>query len=214
METASQHLVHNPSLLGSHLRTLRQQREMTVERLAGEVGLSKGYISLVESGKRAPHWSTLMRLVHALDETLCSFLQGSRQESPEREQQKIMHARREELIVVNGAEPDEWGLVPNADEDGYTWILTPHSRQEQSMVVRFRLPPHTSWTPGTITFPASAVAFGLEGVMLFEANEQRRDEHLLAKGEILQFNGSQPHRFRNHTDEPAEALMTISPARF
>ena len=46
--------------LGRRLRALREKRGMTLARLAEDAELSKGYISQIESGKKRPHWSTLM----------------------------------------------------------------------------------------------------------------------------------------------------------
>src|SRR5688500_12256181 len=107
-------------VVGEAFRRLRRTREMTVAQLADRVDLSKGYISLVESGKRAPHWSTLMRMVHALDETLCRFLTPAG--APE---ETACRSGRSELIALAGALPDEWGRVAGADTEGFTWIVTP-----------------------------------------------------------------------------------------
>ncbi len=211
MEPQNRQIIRDAATLGARLRRLRQLRGVTVERLASQVDLSKGYISLVESGKRDPHWGTLMRILHALDETLCAFLTRGGEFSPSTGEIRF---GREHLLLVAGAEPDEWGEVPDADVEGYTWILTPYRPDMRSEVIRFRLPPHATWTSGTMTLPAHAVAFGVEGRTLLELEDTRRDEFILEKGEILQFNCETPHRFRNYTDEPAEVLLTIAPAVF
>lgn len=204
-------IVHDPTTLGGHLRRLRQSRQMTVEGLASRVNLSKGYISLVESGKRTPHWLTLMKILHALDETLCSFLTwGGNVPLPK----EGVRFGREQVILIAGSEPDEWGLVPNADTEGYTWILTPHRQEMQSEVIRFRLPPRSAWTPELLTLPAHGTLFGLEGEALLEVEEEHRDEFIIGEGEVLQFDCNRPHRFRNYTNTPAEVLLTIMPAVF
>ena len=204
-------LFQSPKRLGSMLRVLRKTQDLTVEKLAEMVGLSKGYISLVESGKRTPHWGTVFRIVHALDETFSRFLTLALEVAPPEEK---IRSGPEHLIVVTGSGPDEWGYVPNADTDGYTWILTPYHADAHSTAVRFRLPPHSSWTSDPIAYPALATAFGMDGRMLLEVGETARNEFVLDSGNTTQFNAERPHRFRNFTDHPAECLLVVAPARF
>ena len=192
--------------IGEALRRLRRAREMTVAQLAERVDLSKGYISLVESGKRAPHWSTLMRMVHALDETLCRFLTPA--DAPDDTQ---CRSGRSELIALAGRLPDEWGRVAGADAEGYTWIVTPDRDGRLSEVIRFRLPARAPWTPAPISYFSYTTAIGLEGGLLLELGGTERDEFMIAAGETLQFDGRRPHRFRNVGDEPAEALLVLYP---
>jgi len=68
------HIIHQPRLLGDRLRRLRIGRDWTVERLATAAGISKAYLSMIEGGKREPHWSILMRIVRSLGSTLCALL--------------------------------------------------------------------------------------------------------------------------------------------
>ena len=210
MESICQ-IVHDPLILGEQLRLLRKSRGLTVEGVATRVSLSKGYISLLESGKRTPHWMTLMRILHALDETLCSFLtRGGNLPQPE----EGTYSGRDHLVVVAGSEPDEWGITPDADTEGYTWILTPHRQGGVSEVIRFRLPPHSAWTPDLLTLPAHGTTFGLEGKILLEVEDNGRNEFLVGTGEVLQHDLHSPHRFRNPTDLPAEVLLTLVPPVF
>ncbi len=204
-------VTQDPELLGGLLREMRKSQGLTVAKLATLIGRSKGYISLVESGKRTPHWGTMFRMVHAMNQTLCSFL-TSVQQTPLPEEN--VRSGNEQLIVVTGSGPDEWGYTPNADTEGYTWILTPHHQTAHSTVVRFRLPPHTAWTTDTMAYPASATAFGMEGRILLELSGAERNEFVLAPGEAMQFNTERPHRFRNFTDHPAECLLVVAPVRF
>jgi transcriptional regulator with XRE-family HTH domain len=64
--------------LGTQIRELRESRELTQEKLADEVGLTRNHIQLIESGlsDRAkgtpanPRLSTLLALSQALDAQL------------------------------------------------------------------------------------------------------------------------------------------------
>lgn len=53
--------------LGRRLAFFRKLRDMTQAELAEKVGLSNNFIALIESGKRAPSFETLERLIEVLN---------------------------------------------------------------------------------------------------------------------------------------------------
>jgi transcriptional regulator with XRE-family HTH domain len=59
--------------LGLALRVLRAARGLTQTKLAKEAHLTKGQLSGYESGKKAPRYATLMRLLAILNVTLASL---------------------------------------------------------------------------------------------------------------------------------------------
>ena len=195
--------------LGHRLRTLREKQGMTLAALAEEADLSKGYISQIESGKKRPHWSTLMRMVHILEGTLCRFLMP---EEVLPDSHRVQPGGGERTIPLAGNLPDEWGRIEGIDQEGYTWIVTPGGEPPlRSEVIRFRLPPHTSWTPEPISISGWIVAFGLHGETLLETGRLERDEFILRESHTLAFDGRGPHRFRNCTDTPCEVVLTVTP---
>lgn len=206
----SHDVLDRSDVLGAQLRALRQSREQTLEEVAAASGLSKGYLSLVESGKRTPHWPTLLRILHALDGTLCGFLTAVEDVSPSDDG---VRTRRKDLLVVSGAPPDRWGH-PRDDDSGYTWILTPYFEGIRSEVVELRLPPHTTWAPAPLSFNARVVLYALEGRILLEEIGENRDEFVAEEGETLQYDARNLHQLRNYTDVAARALLVISPAQF
>ena len=197
---------------GGRLREMRSRSGVTLAALAERVDLSKGYLSQIESGKKIPHWSTLMRIVHELDSTLCRFLIGETMEEASGTPGIAGVISSDGILPLAGGVPDEWGIVEGADSEGYTWILTPDpSGLLRSEVLRFRIPPHTSWTPELIRFSAWGQAYCLEGKGLLETGKSERDEFLLSAGRTLGYDGRIPHRFRNYTDTPTEILLTVTP---
>lgn len=58
-----------PPDLAAVLRTLRAQRGLTQEELGVRAGLHPVHISMIESGKRVPGFSTFDRLLAAMDAT-------------------------------------------------------------------------------------------------------------------------------------------------
>jgi len=52
--------------LGERVRSLRQQRGLTQERLADELHISIAYVSLIERGGRNPPYTTVASIAAAL----------------------------------------------------------------------------------------------------------------------------------------------------
>ncbi len=202
------HIIHIPRYLGENLRRLRVTRGLSTAALGDAIGVSKTYISLIESGKRVPHWSTYMRMVHAMGETLCRFFTLA-ESLPAPEDGLLM--RRENLIIVAGERPEETpdGLLPaRSDRPPFTYILTPWHDDLLVETVEIGLAPHTEWTPDDIAFDSRVVAFGISGRLLLE---QSGTEYVMRAGESLHYDASVPHRLRNYTDEPTHVVLTIAP---
>ena len=64
-------------IISENIKTLRTQRKMTLEKLAGLTGLNKGYLSKIERSKKAPPYSTLNKIAVALNVD-APFLLGER----------------------------------------------------------------------------------------------------------------------------------------
>jgi transcriptional regulator with XRE-family HTH domain len=59
--------------LGRALRELRQRAGLTQKELGLRAGANDTYLSQVETGQRDIRWSTVTRLLHALDATLADL---------------------------------------------------------------------------------------------------------------------------------------------
>jgi len=202
------HIIHHPRYLGENLKRLRRSREWTVERLAEAAGVSKGYLSLIETGKRSPHWTVIMRIIHALGETMCSFFTDAESVNPPEDG---VHARRRDLILIEGDAPNERGAITWPPPGRYTHILTPYHKGIASEVVDIYLPPHTEWTPEPIAFTGNVACWGVLGRLLLVTSAT---EYVMHEGECLTYDASTRHLLRNYTDNPTRAILTITPAGF
>lgn len=202
------HIIQHPRYLGENLKRLRRSREWTVEHLASEAGVSKGYLSMIETGKRSPHWTVVMRIIHSLGETLCSFFTTAESISPPEDG---IRARREDLILIEGECPNERGQITSPPAGQYTHILTPFHEGISSEVVELFLPPHSAWTPEPITFTGDVVCWGAQGRVLLELDG---DEHVMHEQECLAYAAATPHTLRNYTDHPSRALLVVTPVGF
>lgn len=64
--------------LGSRVRTLREQRQLSQQELAEMVGLHKTQLGRVERGTNVPQASTVLALANALRTTTDALLRGER----------------------------------------------------------------------------------------------------------------------------------------
>lgn len=202
------HIIQHPRYLGENLKRLRRSREWTVERLAQEAGVSKGYLSMIETGKRSPHWTVVMRIIHALGETLCNFFTYAESLLPPEDG---IRSPRESLILIEGERPNERGQIAWPPAEQYTHILTPYHEGITSEVVELYLPPHSEWTPEPITFRGDVVCWGIQGRVLLELGSS---EYVMHERECLHYSATIPHTLRNYTDNPSRAVLTITPVSF
>jgi len=56
--------------LGDRIRTIRQEKDITQERLAELIGKTTEHVSFIERGERSPSFEVLIDLANALDVTL------------------------------------------------------------------------------------------------------------------------------------------------
>jgi len=60
--------------LGERISKRRRSRGLTLEKLAYEMGISKGNLSDIENGKRDPRYTTLRAIAEGLDMPLSQLL--------------------------------------------------------------------------------------------------------------------------------------------
>ncbi len=60
--------------LGQRISLLRKRKGMTLEKLAYEVGISKGNLSDIENGKRDARFTTLMAIAQGLELSVSQLL--------------------------------------------------------------------------------------------------------------------------------------------
>ncbi len=64
------------TIIGSRIRELRQQNDISQEKLALKAGIDRTYLAGVENGKRNISIVNLDKIIHALDIDYESFFKG------------------------------------------------------------------------------------------------------------------------------------------
>ena len=72
--------------LGTRMRKLRKAKNVSIQKLADEIGVTRNYISQLEKGEKIPSLDTLVRIANVLkvcaDELLCDYLVAEKTIAP------------------------------------------------------------------------------------------------------------------------------------
>lgn len=178
-------------MLGERIRALRQERQLTVRRLAAAAGVSVGLISQVERGINNPSLDTLRRVAQALDVPLFDLFQSAPESTvavvrgDDRMQVRSPHAELTYSRVSPGIgrlEVLEGTLEPGAASSGEPWS---HPSEECVLVTK--------------------------GELIVEVDGAR---HRLRRGDSCYFDSRLPHRYVNHSTRPAVFLVSITPPSY
>ena len=68
----------NKQTFGDRLRTLRMDRGLSLQQLAGRIGVTKSMVSFYESGERLPSYDVLFEICKTLDTSVEFLLYGGK----------------------------------------------------------------------------------------------------------------------------------------
>lgn len=174
--------------VGSRLRTLRNERDMSMRALARASGLSTNALSMIERGRTSPSVSTLYKLAEALGVPITAFF---RVEPPKRDIVYQGSSLRKRVnfprgvweglggeAFVGGVEPFMITLEPGANSGRFGMA---HGGHEFVMC--------------------------LSGQLEYEVEDQR---FTLNPGDSLLFAANLHHRWRNAEKSTCRAIVVLS----
>jgi transcriptional regulator with XRE-family HTH domain len=179
--------------LGIRLRSLRRERDLTLERLSELSGLSVGIVSQIERGKGNPSFTTLAQLAHGLDIPVGRLLHVT-------EQDRSPVVRRGERRRLDGH-----GL--GYDDGGKYELLTPDFTGALEVVWVEHEPGYdTSATP----YRHNGEEFGvvIEGRVVVTVDGVSHD---LGPGDSIRYDSSVPHWYSNPGPDTCRAVWVITP---
>jgi len=181
--------------LGRRIRQLRKMQERTLDSLATEIGLTKGYLSKVETGRQTPPLGTLSKLAKALGTDLAGLVELGPVEPAEQDFEGVSVVRADERRnVVRGATSfgyDYQSLVQNATGKHMTPFLFTFPSQILKEVF--------------FEHGGEEMIFVLSGVVEFEVGNETYE---LMPGDCIYFDPRQRHRGRGKYGE-AKALVVL-----
>lgn len=176
--------------LGADLRALRRARGLTLERLAGDLGRSVGWLSQVERDLSEPSITDLRHIARALGVPV-SLLFGQAQAPAEESGYIVRHSARRQIGSGTA------GLVEE--------LLSPDLTDDFEMV-------HSTFAPQSrigevVTRPTQEVGYMISGRLDLVIAGRR---FTVSAGDSFRIRG-EPFEWINPYDTPATAIWVIAP---
>jgi len=185
------------SQIGHKIRGLRTERNVTLDQLASEVGLTKGQVSKIENGKVSSPVSTLTRIAVALAVEPGYFFQNTLANAP---RATMVRKRERKVIVGRGTklghsyESLAFGLPFKKDFEPYLMRIEERNIDPTKNVFRH---------------PGHELLYMLKGKMDYRFGGQ---VYHLEPGDSLFFDGTTEHGPARVYQPPVEFLSIISNA--
>ncbi|GAB4529652.1 MAG: cupin domain-containing protein [Anaerolineae bacterium] len=172
--------------LGSRLRSLRKERDLTQRELASLAGISSNAISLIERNEISPSVATLQSLAAALKVKMSYFFD-------EDVQTNVMHIRA--------------GERPSLESKGVTIESVGKRLSGQELEPFFiSLAPDSESGRRQVIHSGHEFVYCVRGRVEYEIDG---NVYMLDAGDFLLFEAQLPHHWRNPTQEKAELLLIL-----
>jgi transcriptional regulator with XRE-family HTH domain len=175
---------HSDNGIGARLRALRMTKGLTLDRLAGICGLTRGYLSLVERGLKTPSIAALLRMTEALGADVGTLFNGRHDAAPN-------YVLYRHPASVEGTHTDVVPLAPG---------------RAGKMMEPFITYP-TTFAVQHATHSGDELIVVLRGEVIIRLGHE---EMVLRPGDSLYFTASIEHSIRRIGAALAELLVVVS----
>ena len=172
--------------LGTRLRNLRKERNLTQRELADRATISVNAVSLIERDEISPSVATLQSLATALKVKMSYFFDDEVQAN-------VIHLTASQL--------------PSITSDGIT-IEGIGQRLSSQQLEPFlvTLEPNSGSGKEPVVHSGHELVFCVQGTIVYEIDGV---EYLLKAGDILLFEAKLPHHWHNHTTSKAKMFLIL-----
>ena len=176
--------------LGKRIRSMRLQRDITLQQLASQTSLSKSLLSKIENGKVSSPVSTLFTIAKALNTKITYFFNDQDENLP--------------IILVRRNERRQFHRI-NA-RFGYTYEALGYKRKEKLMEPFILYMDKKTAKDVSFSHPGEEILFILDGTWEFKHGDQTL---VLKRGDCIYFDASVPHSGKPVGNRPVKAFMVI-----
>lgn len=160
--------------LSTTLKTLRQQREWSLSKLAEATGVSKAMLGQIERNESSPTIATLWKIATGLNVPFSRFITPS-------EGEETAYDPQQQAMVVTTLFP--WDPVLHYDHFSIT--LAPGAMSEST--------PHETGVVEHVVAIHGTLEMCIDGQW-----------HAVKEGEGLKFAGDKPHAYRNRSEQTVQ----------
>lgn len=180
---------HEAQQLGSRIRELRNEREITLRELAQHTNITESFLSQVERGAANPSVATLRRIADGLNADMAAMFSGDNPGG----------------MVVRSGDRRLMQHPPGLLEDR---IVTPPTAKRLEIILSEVAPGESSGEEPYTHGADEECIIILSGRLAIEVLGM---EYQLDEGDTLLITPSDPHRYYNPGTDYAEALWVMSP---
>lgn len=170
--------------IGRSLRTLRQRKGWTLEKLSSRCNLSIGFLSQVERGLSSLSITSLHEICDALEVPLTHFFSAVPADGP-----LVVRADQPRSRISIGDSQVVYNLLSNPSPD----------RLLEAVIAQY--PPH--YQPLPMAHAGEEVGYVLEGEVLLVVEEKKE---MLKAGDSFHIFSTTPHTIQNLEDTEARIL--------
>lgn len=192
---------------GKRLRAIRRSRDITLQQMAEATGLSRRFISQIESDVANPSVGTLKKITDALGIPLAALLVGPTDtdatlalapppSNPDGYVSKVQLVRRDQRKML---------VWPGRQATSY--LLTPDLQRKLEVILDVLDAGHASGEEW-LSHKGEEFGFVLEGRYEVTIGDQ---VYVLEEGDAIYYPSHLPHKTRVLGDRPAKTLWVITP---
>jgi len=175
-----------------NIKKIRQSQKISLRRLAKLTDLTKGYLSKIENSRKAPPFSTLIKIANAL-KTDVNYLMTEDHDVPEDVSLCIVRKNERKRILTRGV-PFRYHLV-----EAIAYKMHGKNMEPCIIEVDFDEKP-------TVSHEGEEFGYTLEGTQEFTYDGEK---YVLNEGDSVYFDSSIPHTARSLGDKKAKALVVM-----
>ncbi|WP_169569620.1 helix-turn-helix domain-containing protein [Sneathiella limimaris] len=175
--------------VGKTVNRLRKQKQLTLDQLASQCGVSKSMLSQIERNETNPTLAIVWRLADALGQTIDDLIRGEEGETS--------------LSIVGGSS------IPILHDPNGTYTLTVLSPADLVNNIEWY---ELSLEPGGILDSEPHPARTMEHLTVLEGEVEvkcGREVGAVKSGETARYGADQPHYIKNKTKKVARALLVM-----
>ena len=179
-----------PKAISARIKSLRRKKGITLERLASETGLDRGYLSRIERGQKTPSIAALLKIAAAMRVQMAHLFGEA--VGPD----SIAVVRSSEYRVFPGPAP------PN--EHSLMLVLAQSAGHRLSA---YLISPGKQPTAGSADHPGDELIFVLAGEVEVGFTDRKIS---LRTGDTVHFDGHLQHDIRRIGRKAARALIVVA----
>ena len=175
-------------LIAHNLRTIRREREYSLDKLASLSGVSKSMLRQIEMGKSNPTIATLWKIANGLHIPLTALLQ---EESAE-------------VVLKSFA---DGALLKGNSEGCRLFTLVPFDAKRAFEIYYMEIEPDAVLFSDPHNGRPEEYLFVIQGGIELTIDDE---QHMVSCDQFLRFNANRAHKYENKETEMARAIVLIT----